>query len=334
MKFCEYCGEELAVDAHFCHKCGKAVQSAEQPQLTRAEIYKNREAESVEIDELASEENDETKPVEETTSRRANAHTENQVDWQKQLKIYGMWIKNNPWTALLILVIMILIFSLLSKAVGSFLFLVAVVCGYFYAVKVGPEDTTADTKLKAGINRLKKMIEKVFQQRPKKQVAVPNEQTETQQPIAETEPEVTTSPVEVPQKTKRSVWYKLLLIVTIVLIASTYVGPFASAATAGFGTKVTLYSILKTLGQLKMLWGLLIGPGLLLLGALIKSRWMIKTGGLVNFLAYLFTFFLIYQNEAQSAGFNNMFNNVKIGVSGYVAVAITIVILMVGGKRK
>lgn len=79
---------------------------------------------------------------------------------------------------------------------------------------------------------------------------------------------------------------------------------------------------------------LLIGPVLIILGAWFRSQWIVKIGSWVNLIAYGYTFYIIYKNEAETSGFPEMFNNVHLGWSGYLAVGITILILAFGRGRK
>lgn len=347
MKYCLNCGEELPKKANFCPNCGVTLENEaknEPSTLTRAEMYKQRSEEAEEI-----EEEPQTEEAETNSHSRTQAHAGS--EWLSQIKNFVLWVKHNPLVSLLPIVIALVVLIWLNRIVGIGLLVLIVLCGYLYALKVGPADNQAELKLRMGIKKAKNGIANWIQdlknKKDRKEAEarsdsdVEVEDFEAPEDVLESETMVTdpatSAQAEVkpkPKKMGHPLRSKLLIAGAILLIISTYIGPFASAVVAGYSTPTTLLSILKTLGQQKVLLALLIGPVLIILGAWFRSQWIVKIGSWVNLIAYGYTFYIIYKNEAETSGFPGMFNNVHLGWSGYLAVGITILILAFGRGRK
>lgn len=338
MKFCLNCGEKLPEKARFCPNCGVAIEKTEK--LTRAEMYKDRELDVDDLDDHVEDVHNE--PDEEANTTTSSRRSKNQSSGWKvvidYLKIFGKWLKNNPLSALIALVIVVLVYVFLSKMVGIVLFILAVICGVFYAKRVGADNRNADLGIKKRFGQIKGKIDdlskKSTSKRPK-----PTDQRVNEEVITTERPQndVDVTPKQTAKKNKRRGSFKgnLLIFAALVLIVTTYIGPFASAAVAGYSTPTTLMSILKSLNHTSILLELLVGPVLLVVGVLIRSRIITKFGSIINIVGYGYTFFVIYQNEARTSGMTGMFNNVNLGMSGYLAVGISIMILVLGvGSRK
>lgn len=341
MKYCLNCGAKLPENANFCPNCGFAVgKSEEEVKPTRAEMYKDRELDVSDV--VDEEEPEQEKADPDETSSRVNSHKNN---WWEMILSYlsglGIWIKNNPLTTIVTLLLIILIYTFLSKMIAIVVAMLVLVCGYFYAKKVGVDSKVADSKIKAGFTKLKEALGKITQNSKKKEdkpIAPTDENGEVEDLRDHPAVHMDDPKKEDQNKNvirKRPFKDNLLIFTAIILVVTSYIGPFASAVVAGYSTPTTLMSILKSLGNTSTLFGLLIGPALLMVGAFFQKRLLVKMGGIINILMYGYVFFNIYQNEARTSGMTNMFNNVKLGASGYLAVGISILILAFGvGSRK
>jgi hypothetical protein len=340
MKYCLNCGDKLPEKANFCPNCGVTIEK-KRPILTRAEMYKKRSEEATEIDEEFPEDGD--NEIEQQT-RSTTISSSSRI--LNQLKNFVIWLKHNPLVAILPILIALAVFLWLNKIVGAVLFVLIIVCGYLYVLKVGPDDNQAEQKLRQSLKVTKDWFTKRIQSSKKSKLTdepqmdkVENfeERQNDSEPITNDFTQTQAKESAKPEKIKRAghtLKQKLLMIGAGLLLITTYIGPFASAIVAGYSTPTTLLSILKTLGTETLLLGLIVGPIMILLGAWFSSKWIIKFGSWVNLVAYGYTFYVIYENEAETSGFPSMFSNVHLGWSGYLAVGITILILAFGSTRK
>ncbi|MEE6744625.1 zinc-ribbon domain-containing protein [Pediococcus acidilactici] len=347
MKFCLNCGEKLPEKAHFCPNCGAKVEAApsDGSRLSRAELHKRRREESVDDPVETADEKKEEPPIASRSRRKDGAL----ADIQQGALTTLQWLGGNWLAALLGLAVIGAIFYWLSKLVGVVLLAVAIGAAFFYAQRVGANDHSADQAVKTAWQRMltasqniwHKLQAKASKKRGQRSATAPTTEKESVEKVADSpqeeliEDEVSSTaderhPTSVDARKKRRWTLRNQVIMGIALIVgmATYWAPFASAPTAGYNVKVTLMSILKTLGDDKLVQFLWVTPVLLLLGALLQFRWLTKWASYLNFLWYAMMFFLIYQNEAQLVGLANMFSGVRWAWGGYLIVALSIVLLI------